>query len=239
MAARRQRGFKKKEKVYILTIRSETNEEEVKKRLEMFKKRFLENSKTIIQEHSLLLIGHLRSKYMRGKVTTDTSIRKRSGELSNSMRPIIPVKATNQGIEGGITFGKIYAKMHIGPRGQVTTIRPKDKKYLTIPLPSMQTKAGVTRTTAAELMQGDTGLPFGQTFIKRSKAGNLIIFGTKRITKGANIGAYRGEIIPLFILKKKVEIKTRVHPEDFLKWSKEHLVKDFKKKGIEASITYG
>lgn len=221
-----------------MTIRSETNEEQVKKRLEMFKKRFLEKGKTIMQEHCLLLIGHLRSKYMRGANTTDTSIRRRSGNLANSMRSL-PVKASSDKIEGGISFGKVYAKVHIGPRGQVTTITPKEKKYLTVPLPAMQTKAGVTRATAAELMQGEAGLPYGQTFIKRSKAGNLIIFGTKRITKGENIGAYRGEIIPLFVLKKKVKVKARIHPEDFLKWSKEQLVKDFKKKGIEASITYG
>lgn len=222
-----------------MTIKSETNEEQVKKRIEMFRKRFISKAKDIIQEHEPLLINHLRTKYMRGQETTDTSIRRRSGHLADSMRPIAPIKATESYIEGGITFGKVYAKVHIGPRGQITTIKPKEKKYLTIPLPAMQTNAGITKATAAELKEGKAGLPFGHTFIKRSKAGNLIIFGTQRITKGANLGEYRGGITPLFILKKQVKIKARIHPEDFLKWSKSKLVEDFRKKGIETSISYG
>lgn len=224
-----------------MSMKPNINEEQVKKKIEDFRQRFLKKSKTIIQEHSYLLIGHLRSKHMTGGTTTDTRIRRRTGQLSDSMRPISPVKVTEKGVEGGVTFGKVYARVHIGPRGQVTTIKPKERKYLTVPFPKspIMTDAGVVKATARELMEGKGGLPFGNTFIAKSKAGNLIIFGTKRITKGARIGEYRGEVIPLFILKKQVKVKARIHPEDFLKWSKKELKRDFLEKGIEASIKHG
>lgn len=220
-------------------MKANINDEQAKERIEMFKRHFIKKTKVIIQEHSLLLIDHLRKKHMTGGTTTDTRIRRRSGQLADSMRPVVPVKETTRGLEGGVSFGKVYARVHIGPRGQMTKIKPKAKKFLTIPLAPMLTKAGVLRATAAELMQDESGMPFGNAFIRRSNAGNLIIFGTQRITKGAKSGKHRGDIIPLFILKKNVKIKARVHPEDFLKWSKDELVKDLKKKGIEGSITYG
>ncbi len=103
----------------------------------------------------------------------------------------------------------------------------------------MQTKGGKTKATAAELMDNTAGLPFGNTFITRSKKGNLIIFGTQRITKGGRLGEFRGDVTPLFLLKKQVKIKARVHRELFFKWSAKQLSQDFAKKGIKASITYG
>lgn len=222
-----------------MTIKSNINDDDIKKRLDLFRKRFLKKASPIIKEHSLLLINHLRTKYMSGP-TTDTTIRRRTGNLANSMRPA-PIIASDKYIDGGVTFGKVYSKVHIGRRGRTTTIVPKNKQWLTVPFPNspILTDAGVTKATAAELKDGGAGLPFGKTFIAKSKAGNLIIFGTQRVTKGANIGAYRGDIVPLFILKKKVKIKTRVHPEIFLKWSKDQLTKDFREKGVKASIIYG
>lgn len=222
-----------------MTIKSNINDDEVKKRLDLFRERFLKKASPIIQEHSLLLIDYLRQKHMSGP-TSDTTIRRRTGNLADSMRPA-PVIASDKYIDGGVTFGKIYSKVHIGPRGRTTTIVPKNKKALTIPFPGspILKPSGELKATAAELKDGSAGLPFGRTIILKTEDGDSIIFGIQRITKGANIGKYRGKLVPLFILKKKVKIKTRVHREVFLKWSKDQLTRDFREKGVKVSIVHG
>jgi hypothetical protein len=42
-------------------------------------------------------------------------------------------------ISGGIGFGAKYANVHIGPAGSKVAIRPKNKKFLAIPLPAART----------------------------------------------------------------------------------------------------
>jgi phage gpG-like protein len=90
------------------------------------------------------------------------------------------------------TARMVYANIH--ETGGI--IRPKNKQYLTIPLPSAQTPAGVGRFTAGEVRDGLAG--YDGSFIKRSKVGNLIIFGTQG-----------DKVIPLFLLKRSVTIPAR------------------------------
>jgi hypothetical protein len=70
-------------------------------------------------------------------------------------------------------------------------------KYLTIPLPAALDERGVPLRAMAS--------DWDNTFVKRSKAGNLLIFrktpGTKTIT-------------PLYLLKNSVTIPPRLHMED-------------------------
>lgn len=70
------------------------------------------------------------------------------------------------------------------------TIIPKRAQYLAIPLQAARTRAGVGR-----------GSPrmFNNTFVARSRNGNLIIF--------QNQGS---RIVPLFVLKKEVRIPARM-----------------------------
>lgn len=172
---------------------------------------------------------------MRGG-TTDYKLRKRTGKLASGTKPMA-VEVKGAQVEGGIQFGSVYARVHIGPKGQVTTIKPKTKKFLTIPIEGspIMTSAGVLKASAGELMTGAIGLPFGETFIKRSKKGNLIIFGKQRVSKGANIGETRGEIIPLFLLKKEVKVKSRIHPKEIMAMAKKLMVEDLKSKGIKVN----
>ena len=77
--------------------------------------------------------------------TAATRLAARSGHLG---RTTIPMKTRIIGnmLEGGIQFGALYAPVHIGPEGQVTTIRPKasnKKGYLFIPTGQSLTRAGV------------------------------------------------------------------------------------------------
>ena len=83
-------------------------------------------------------------QYLRGG-TTPNRLAVRSGHL---MRTTIPIKTKIVGsmLEGGIQFGANYAKVHIGPEGQVTTIRPKASNksgYLFIPVGKSLSRSGV------------------------------------------------------------------------------------------------
>ena len=90
-------------------------------------------------------------------------------------------------IEGNIVAGGLpYAAIH----EYGGTIKPKSSKYLAIPLDAAKTPAGVPRGAPRD---------FQDTFFFKSKAGNLLI-GQKGIGGG---------LIPLFVLKKSVEIPKR------------------------------
>lgn len=110
----------------------------------------------------------------------------RSGQLRASMGSIITIE--KDGLQGtigsGVRQGGRVAYANLQERGG--TIRPKTAQWLTIPLPAAMTASGVARGRARD---------FDNTFIKKSKAGNLIIFQSKGKS-----------IVPLFILKKSVEI---------------------------------
>lgn len=175
--------------------------------------------KKVIDKNTLLLVTHLRQNYLRGG-TTATKLKRRTGRLAASTRP---VKATYKHpiVRGGVVFGTGYAGVHVGPRGQVTVIKPKNAKYLTIPLPAVQTRSGVTRGTA---LSGK----FVNTFIARSKKGNLIIFGQGTYAKGQKTGEAKGKITPLFLLKKSVRVKARIHPEDILPWVRRRILADLR-----------
>ncbi len=51
--------------------------------------------------------------------------------------------------------------------------------------------------------------------------------------KGKKTGELQGNIIPLFVLKKQVKVKARIHPEDLIAWIGPKMIADFKEKGIE------
>lgn len=190
---------------------------------------FLKQAKSIIDINARALQRYVRIEKLTGG-TTPSRLRVRSGRLRASVISL-KTEMKEDRVEGGISFGTVYGRAHVGPKGQVTTITPKRSKYLTIPLPAAMTKAGVVRGTARSFM-GKEGV-FGKTFIAKSKAGNLIIFGQKRIEKGKRTGELRREIVPLFVLKKQVKIKARVHPEELIAWVKPKMIEDFVKKGIE------
>lgn len=208
--------------------------EELNFSLNSLEKKFLARAKTIINLNARILQRYVRVEKLTGG-TTETKLKVRSGRLRGSVIPL-PTEAKEGRVEGGISFGTIYGRTHIGPKGQVTTITPKKGKYLTIPLPAAMTKAGVGRGSA---MLG----PWTNTFVRRSKAGNLIMFGQMTsyskvkvggvAVKGLAIRRIRSQIVPLFVLKEQVKIKARIHPEDLIAWIKPKVIEDFAKKGIE------
>jgi len=178
----------------------------------------------IITRQARAMQRYVRTEHLTGG-TTSTRLRVRTGKLRASCIPI-KTEIKEGSVEGGISFGTVYGRVHIGPKGQVTTITPKKGKYLTIPLPAAMTGAGVARGSAR---QG----PWGETFVAKSKAGNLIIFGKRKITTGKKAGELRGQATPLFLLLKSVKIKARIHPEDIKAWIRPKLIQDFIDHGVK------
>lgn len=202
--------------------------------LENVPKSFLRQAKKIIDVNARVLQRYIRVEKLTGGTTADR-LKVRSGRLRASVIPL-KTETKEDRVEGGISFGTIYSRVHVGPKGQVTTITPKKGKYLTIPLPAAMTKAGVGKGSA---MLG----PWTNTFVRKSKAGNLIMFGQMTsyskvkvkgtAVKGIAIRKISSNVVPLFLLKKSVKVKARIHPKDLIAWIGPKIVTDFKDAGIE------
>ena len=138
------------------------------------------------------MANYIIIRHLTGGTTSDRLAR-RTGTLAKSTRPR-KVEKKGKKVVGGVVLGTKYAKVHVGKKGKVTAIRPRRAQFLAIPLSAAKTAAGVPRGRPRD---------FGNTFIQRSKKGNLLIF-QKRL----------GGIVPLFALKKEVRIPARVHLEE-------------------------
>jgi|GEM_PF-5941692 len=122
------------------------------------------------------------------------------------------------------------------------TVRPTRGKYLTIPLPTAKTSAGALsgsyRLRPGGLRRGRNGrvrrvfkTDKGETFIFRSKQGNLII-GVKR--EGTKFDPKRDSI---YILKKEVKVPPRLGAWDAARFSGPHGEATFK--GFEKAAIRG
>lgn len=117
-------------------------------------------------------------------------LNRRSGRLMKSLRVrVFPGSKTIEQVAGEIGTQSPYAGVH----EYGATIRPKRSKYLAIPLPAALDSRGVPKRRGPRSWKN--------TFVAKSKAGNLIIFQRRRGVKG---------IIPLYVLKKEVTIPPRL-----------------------------
>lgn len=190
------------------------HDKELYNKLKAAGKGAVDKLKLVISKSSILGATHIRQKYFTqySGHSQPNKLQVRSGRLHSSIRGKKP-RVYRDKISGGIQLGTRYAATHFGPKGKVKTIRPKNKQYLTIPLKEAMTARGVVRGSARSGR-------FANTFIQRSGAGNLIIFG--QATK-------RGGITPLFVLKREVKVKTRIHPKDIFDHIKPRMKKDLQK----------
>ena len=140
-------------------------------------RRVFSETKKILRTEAVLMANHIKKEHLKGG-TSDTRLAVRSGRLFTSTHSL-PVTESPGLLESGVGFGTNYARTHVGPKGQVTTIRPVNAKYLTIPLPDAMTPSGVLRGSAR------SGI-WGRTFFARSKKGNLILFGQKAVQSRAS-----------------------------------------------------
>jgi len=166
----------------------------------------------IVKEHSVRLWEQVISRHLTGGTTSDR-LGRRTGTLARGTRPL-PVKLEGSKVTGGVSFGAKYAWTHIGPAGSQVTIRPKNKKFLAIPLAAAKTAAGVARG-------GPLSGIWGPTFIAKG-----IIFGFSGGTKGSK----SAKPIPLFVLKRSVVVSRRVFPkEHMIDWAKPKFMADLSK----------
>jgi len=163
----------------------------------------------VVKEHSVRLWQQVIVRHLTGGTTSDR-LGRRSGNLARSTRPI-PVKMEGSKVTGGLSFGAEYAWTHIGPAGSQVTIRPKNKRFLAIPLAAAKTAAGVARG-------GPLSGIWGPTFIAKG-----VIFGFSGGTKASK----SAKPIPLFVLKRSVVVPRRIHPkEHLLDWAKPKFMAD-------------
>ena len=154
----------------------------------------------------------------------------RSGELK---RNITAQPATQDGetVTGTLGIGTKYGKVHFGKAGQVYHMTPKNGQYLAIPLPGGMASNGIAKGSPRD------AAIYGQTFVKKSQAGNLIIFGKLKYVRGSKAGQTKGDILPLFVLKKSVDVPVTITTESLRAWVQPILGKRMAeiREGLESS----
>jgi hypothetical protein len=146
-------------------------------------------------------VTHAKTRYLSGGTTADR-LAVRSGALRNSFGSRIEIGQSWEDVKAIIGYilpqatlgggdALVYARVHEGwPDGRSsTTIKPSSAHYLTIPLDAAKTAAGVACGRARD---------FPNTFVQRSKRGQLFIF--QRTATG---------IQPLFLLVPEVVVPAR------------------------------
>lgn len=141
-------------------------------------------------QHGFIFEGHVRSTLFGG----DPGLTGHTGKLARSVGHTRP--------EGG-KLGDLRMRVFVGggvaPYARIQefggVVRPKRSKYLTVPLPDNLTAGGVARYKSARDLFGSRPK---DTFIARSRAGNLVI------------GLREGDDVKwLWLLRKSVRLKPR------------------------------
>lgn len=170
---------------------------ELQERIRGMRNRIASDLKDVLNKNAAFMITYLRTDKLVDK-TTPTTLASRSMQLKRSLRPI-PAKATGEGVlSSGVSVGTPYAKVHFGPRGTVFPIVPRNRQFLTVPLPAARDSRGIAKAPARSDM-------WGPTFIR-----NGVIFGYKG--GAAKVAGRARQVVPLFKLVKRVEIPRRIFP---------------------------
>ena len=143
-------------------------------------------------------------------------LKRRTGRLASSIGFKVSNKQGNWVAEigSGARTGKRVSYANILETGG--TIRPKKTRYLAIPLKAALTRAGAPRKSSPR--------DWAKTFIKKSNAGNLIIFQSQS----------NGKILPLYVLKKSVRINAKRYMEISLRETSEKILSIMNKEISEA-----
>lgn len=146
-----------------------------------------------------LLTNFVKSSFLSGP----PGVSRRTGQLYKSAK-VIPGHDDGAEIVSGVSMGEgvPYAALHIGPAGKVTVVRPKSGSRLAVPLYSVLTATGK--------------LPVR---LKGSLRNNPNLFRPRGTGKNAQFifeKLSKGKIVPRFVLKKSISVRTRVHPEQIV-----------------------
>lgn len=139
----------------------------------------------------------------KGHRNTGSTLQKRSGALRNSLR----TQRTD-------TTGEVQSSSYVaGPLAYARiqefggVVKPRRRRYLTVPTKAALTPAGVVRQAARPTKVGGKWMTNGQvpglkgreTFIRRSGSGDPVIFGMGR----------DGRPVALWTLKRSVKVPAR------------------------------
>lgn len=158
-----------------------------------------------LNAQSIQLRNYINVRHLTGGTSNDR-LSTTSGRLRASGQ-VIEAKQRGNDIIAGVSYGGAvkggkpvkYAHIHIGKPGQVTTIKAKSGGALAIPILSGRTPAGKESTKAKRLKDARK-----LQFIDRKGKPPLLVNTTKKLFE------------PMYVLKKSVRIKTRVHPDIIL-----------------------
>lgn len=142
-----------------------------------------------------IIQDHIKNTKLRG-----SPLKRRTGVLSRS----VTTQVTSDGRTGRVGTNLVYGPIH--EFGGV--IRPKNAKFLAIPLSGASTKAGVQRAPIRS---------WGDTTVIPSKRtpGNWIVIGANKSERQQEVrremgkSPYKLKIIPLFVLAKFARIPKR------------------------------
>jgi hypothetical protein len=189
-----------------------TGMQELRAIIRQLKRKIVTETKDILNVNSARLITYVRENKLVDKTTSHT-LASRSMQLKRSLR-VIPAKVSGEfSVESGMSVGTPYAKTHFGDKGSSFTVYPRNKKFLTVPLPAALDGRGSVKAGARDPM-------WGSTFIAKG-----IIFGYKG---AAAVAGKAREIVPLFVLKKSVTVQRRIFPSQLFAKIKPDIEKDFK-----------
>lgn len=150
------------------------------------------------------LTAHIQQRYLSGP-RSELTLDKRSGKIRKNTKPL-PVTVINSSIVGGTVIGEDvpYTRVHVGPIGQTTIIRPRSAGALAIPIeggPAMN-PSGTLKT----LFSSAGGLRNVPNLF-RGRAANNLRPDVLYLRMSGN------RVLPAFVLRNQVTIRTKVFPE--------------------------
>lgn len=194
----------------------------VQKKINRIKRAVLTGIVRGLRSESDSLHEHITKTHLKGATEDGRAnfarqkLRRRTGEFARKF-VVLKVETLSNGVyRAGVRFDAPYAGVHVGEKGKVTTIKPVNKKWLTIPLPPALTRAGVLRQPAKDMKD----LFF--LWADKSKAPVL----AKKMGNG-KIKAY-------FVLAKMVKIRTRIYPKEILRARRNQITAGIKRAIMDA-----
>lgn len=185
-----------------IKVNSKDVEEYLRSRPGAVRREMANAADLMVAAHNSAMLTSFRG--YTGDPNNTGKLQRRNGFLKNAMRARYEGDATKIEASSYVAGPLIYARLQeLG--GEV---RPKRRRYLTVPLDAVRTARGVVRKGAFPTRVGGQwmteqklpGLKSRETFIKRSANGTPVIYGTGR----------DGRPVPLWALKKRIRIKPRL-----------------------------
>lgn len=164
--------------------------------LEKVLKEYLtEVRKALIQRHSKAF-----SNPANAPATGEKNLLRRSGGIKD-----IRIFTSRGGKDLGAVAGGMIVPFPISVHEEGTTVRAKRAQFLTIPLPAALDSRGIPLRPNARSWEN--------TFVQRSKRGNLLIFQKR----GASI-------VPLYLLKREVRLPPRLEARETLEAGRDFFI---------------